>query len=235
MKKALLISLAMINLIDLGSASDSVQSDNVLLKSEVLSYFEQSLGVDSGDIEIKFIRSGKFSQVELNKFRFKIHPKDDRPNLGYQTLWIDVFEKGEFRFKFPVTLKVAVRMPVVVAGRHLNRKDVISGGEIRLEERLLERNWGTYFFDTEALSGMELKRIVKNGAVITKDMVRRKPVLRKGDEVEIRISAGALEIVTNGIARQDGFIGDKINVVCEKTRKQIAGTIHSSKVVMVKP
>ena len=63
-----------------------------------------------------------------------------------------------------------------------------------------------------ALAGALLMEPLRAGAVITRRNAKPAPLVQAGREVDVRLTRGAVSVSLRGIAREDGALGDLVNV-----------------------
>jgi flagella basal body P-ring formation protein FlgA len=75
--------------------------------------------------------------------------------------------------------------------------------------------------------------LLNKGEILYADAVETVPLIKRGEDVEIRFQKGYIEIATPGVARQDGRYGEEIQVKCEETKKLFTGIVRDSETVIV--
>lgn len=123
---------------------------------------------------------------------------------------------------------------VCVSTRLLNRHAAINEASFRKEMREVTQVNRPYFKDEAALLGMRSRRVIGMGRIITSDMVEEPPVINRGDRVEIRLLHSNLTVTMAGIAREDGWLGDRIRVRSIKYREEVNARVKSPAIVEVK-
>ena len=96
------------------------------------------------------------------------------------------------------------------------------------------------FRDREALpvtggdSTFIYARAVGAGRTLTWRDLTRRPLVRKGDLVEVSISDGRLRVTMKGLALESGAQGDTVNVQNPDTRKRFAAVVTHENQVQVR-
>ncbi|TDF39413.1 flagellar basal body P-ring formation protein FlgA [Alteromonadaceae bacterium M269] len=98
---------------------------------------------------------------------------------------------------------------------------------IRVDKKSLRT---TTYTTKEEVIGARLKRRVRSGQPVTPRMLC---YVCKGDSIVINASLGGLSIKTNGIAQQDGNLGDTIMVRNSHSKKVIDAKVTNSSEVSV--
>ena len=98
---------------------------------------------------------------------------------------------------------------------------------------MIKEGWDDVLKPDNLSIGYETRRIIQPGEIITRGLVRKPPVIRKGEQIKIKIQAGTLVVIGRGKARQDGGIGDEILVKCEPGGKKIKAIVERSGLAVV--
>lgn len=225
--------IALLIITCINTASDNIHNDIINLVNEDISkFFVNKYNVQANDIDITFKRIPNNFE-KSSKLIFKINNSKKSYKPGYQTLWIEVYKSNKFLMKFPVSIDVSVQKQVAVARKKINRNQILTSEFVEIKKQSIKVNPEDLFSRIEELSSFESAKYIKPGSIITMQMVRIPPTLKKGDNVEIRLNSGNLFLSTPGIAKEDGYLGQDIKVVCQKSRKNLKGKVQSKNLVLI--
>ncbi|VAX23556.1 hypothetical protein MNBD_NITROSPINAE01-1910 [hydrothermal vent metagenome] len=129
------------------------------------------------------------------------------------------------RVNIPVTVKAT--MEVVVASRNIKKGAIINEDSLALERRAVGRGYKKYLSDFSAIVGLSATRNIRATSPMKADYVARPAVVRSGDMVTVVAQAGSMRITTRGHAKQDGNIGEWIQVVNLESRKIISARVSA--------
>ncbi len=87
----------------------------------------------------------------------------------------------------------------------------------------------------EQVRGMMLKRSLRADSVITEAVIKKSPLVKKGQKVVILFRSRGLKITATGIARQSGSKGEYVTVMNLSSKRYIKGVITDKGVVNVAP
>ena len=120
--------------------------------------------------------------------------------------------KDKTSWQSRVTAKVRVWLPVVVANQAIQKDELLT--EAMLGTRLTELTQSKLSVELkpEALVGMQTKRRIQAGQVISRHLLEHKLLVEKGSHVLIRVQTQGFEASTKGIALEDGQLGQRIKV-----------------------
>ncbi len=142
----------------------------------------------------------------------KVTSRKRRLNTGVQTVWVELYWREQRVRRLPLTIDVAVKRRVAVAGRAIRRGEAVTPADIRYVMKKIGRDWRQYVGPDDPLENMEARQSISEGKAITKRLLRPIPLIHRGDAVKVEVSAGKLSLVTDGRAIQDGVRGKKIKV-----------------------
>jgi len=142
----------------------------------------------------------------------KVTSSKRRLNTGVQTVWLELYWQKQRVRRLPLTIDVAVKRRVAVAGRAIKRGDAVTPADIRYVMKKIGRDWRQYVGTDDPLENVEAKQSIAEGKAITKRLLRPIPLIHRGDAVKVEVAAGKLSLVTDGRAIQDGVKGKKIKV-----------------------
>jgi len=119
---------------------------------------------------------------------------------------------------------------VAVAGK---RKDPIDIDDVVLKNIDITGKKNFYNSISE-LAGMQAKRTIKKGTILTANNVEGVPVIRRGDKVIIKAQVGSVVVQTEGTAREDGGLNEKIRVYNRMAKKTLHCTVINEQTVHIK-
>ncbi|WP_333797873.1 flagellar basal body P-ring formation chaperone FlgA [Rheinheimera sp.] len=110
------------------------------------------------------------------------------------------------------TAKVRVWLPVVVASRQIQRDEVLSADMLSTRLTELEQSKLGVELNPEALLGLQVKRRIAAGQVLSRQHLTAQLLVEKGNHVLITVQSGGFAASTKGVALEDGQLGQRIKV-----------------------
>ena len=158
--------------------------------------------------------------------------RDFKP-VGNVIFPIEVVSKDDTRRIF-VRAKVEVFKNVVIALRSIKRGEVIQVEDLGMESRDIASIPQRYFDQIFQVADMEAKTSIPRNSTIFEWMIKEIPLVHRGDDVLIRVSAPNLKVKVKGRALEDGYLGKWIKVKSEKSKDPLEGILISSSEVEVR-
>ncbi|MFT5879795.1 MAG: flagella basal body P-ring formation protein FlgA [Moritella sp.] len=129
-----------------------------------------------------------------------------------------------------VQVKIIRLVPVVVSRRPLSKGSLLTENNTKIKymNRALLRSG--YISDLAFVAHARLKRQVANEQMIS---ARHICLVCKGESVTITSSVGNLTVKTDGVALNNGILGEKINVRNRKSKRTVSGAVQASGVIQI--
>lgn len=131
------------------------------------------------------------------------------------------------------SLDVLWRCEVLVATEEIPKGERLYPWQTALELRYMSRCPKSSISQEELLNYVALRHIQK-GEPIRKSYLKKEPLVRRGDEVDVIFRSGNLEIGFRGEALDTGFYGDTVRVRSLNTGKILRGRVVSEGSVLVR-
>ncbi len=136
--------------------------------------------------------------------------------------------------RITATLDLRWRCAVLIAQEDIARGERVFPWQVGYKEMYLGRCPRKEISSTEELINYIALRYIKKGERVKKSFLKKEPLIRRGDEVDVVFRKGALEISFKGKALDTGFYGDTIRVKSLNTGKILRGRVISEEAVLVK-
>ena len=131
----------------------------------------------------------------------------------------------------PVT--VESKIEVLVLTRAVNRDDHLVPSDVVVETRRTAGPGTAYLTKLSDLSGRTVKRPLAAGSVLSVDMFTPDLIVRRGQQVTLLSSGGAIEVRATGRAMVDGASGARIQVQNLSSMRVVEGVVESADLVRV--
>ncbi len=216
-----------------GQAAGGTETLTGRIRQAVENHFVRQFGVPANQLKLTFLRFPKNFAVGVPVNEIRVIEQHKRKRLGYQTVWVELKHNGNLLRKFPVSLQVAIEKEVLVAGEKIAFRRKITPQMFRKEVRLITEGWDRLITDATHLNGWEARRVIAPGTIITRDLFRPAPLVKRGDVVKVELKTGTLVISSKGIARGEGVQGETIPVTVEPGGKKLKARIAAPGVVCI--
>lgn len=151
--------------------------------------------------------------------------------------------RGEIRFsvnqEVEGTVSFSAWVPAWVAqkrifpGERLSQ-DVFVLREVNVSTGLAREYRGVLLPKTANLSQLEARQSILEGQFALSSGVQKIPDVRKGEPVQIKLTAGGIILTTSGIAEEPSYIHQPVRVLTSKSKRSLTGKLMSDGTVEVK-
>jgi len=132
-----------------------------------------------------------------------------------------------------VPARVAVFGPVAVIARPLARGAPIQPQDLEIVQRDLAGLSYGYFDTPEAVVGKIAKQPLSTGQILRVNQVVSPKLVRRGEQVTLRVFADGFAVSVAGSALADGVLGQRIRVRNERSRRVVEGEVVAAGTVRV--
>jgi flagella basal body P-ring formation protein FlgA len=134
-----------------------------------------------------------------------------------------------------VQARVLRRVVGLVATRVIEKGEVLTGENMRMEERWVDRKVATWLGKAEDVMGWEAMRPVAGGSALDGRDFRPLDLAARGDLVTVYFVASGLRVKSSGRALESGRLHDRIGVRNETTGEKYEGTLIGKRLLAVGP
>lgn len=210
---------------------DSQEVSEADLKKMLYGVIEKKAGDRSFRIRDVSIKGNRL--LATGPVTYRIDDRNLRNIRGRVTITVLARVPSERTRKLFVSGWVDVFDQVVCASRDIGRGEVIDESDLVLEKMNLARTPGDLMFDLDAVKGTQARTPIGKGKYVRESMIEDVPMVRKGDVVKIIARSGLLTVVTTGVSRENGSMGDQIQVESSESNKRMAGRVVGRQTVDV--
>lgn len=208
-------------------------STNQKVKDKITGFFEQTFDVPVPKIFITYLRFPDLSAINHINYQVEVFSQKTEPRLGYQTLWVKLNKNGRQIKKFPVSLEISIEQQVLVCVQKIKRHASIHPQMLTVENMRVDENWNLLVHSIKEVTGMESKRVLRRGTVLTKNLLRPIPIIHRGDVVKVQIETASLLLSSPAVAKGDGGIGETVLVESKPGGKKLKGLIKGPGLVII--
>lgn len=129
--------------------------------------------------------------------------------------------------------QIADLVDIPITTHVLNKNDVLSSGDIRIEKRDHKTLVGLVPAKPSTLTGQAARGDIMTGSILTEDLVTKAILVEKSMAVSVTYSVGGLRLTLRGKANDSGALGDLIPVLNPQSKKIIFATVTGPGMVAI--
>lgn len=120
--------------------------------------------------------------------------------------------EGKRPWRMFVTASVSINGPALVAARPLARGERITADMVTTESVVVNASRRGVLGNADDVQGMEIRRPINAGSVITPDLLSAPDAVERGDHVIIFAKSGAFSVTSRGKALANASVGEQVLV-----------------------
>ena len=152
---------------------------------------------------------------------------------GYASIPIEIVCQGKVEAKTSISVRIRTFGTVLVTSRQLLRHEGVTKDDLthrQIETTILPDDWVS---DVRWIVGKRMVRMISENTVLCRTMLENMPLVRQGDPLTIMVGSHNAVVKVQGIAKQDGCIGDRITVQRTGSHERFQGRIISEHAVEI--
>ncbi|MCP4704974.1 MAG: flagellar basal body P-ring formation protein FlgA [candidate division Zixibacteria bacterium] len=221
-----LLIIGLIMMTAVNSFSDTFFEE--LLTENIINYYD----LDDYDIEVE-IRSSRFDQTNFIFDSLALKPMTESKPRGLMAFKIFLFNEGQEIEKGQIRVKIAYYEDVLIASDRIGRHQLINN-ENCISKRMEITSLTSKPLTSEAsLADLRSKRNIRKGQILSSGSVEKIPTILTGQGISIFYKSSILEISAKGKAMESGYIGERIRVKNEQSKKILTGVIIDGETVEI--
>ena len=185
------------------------------------------------DFKVSQFKVRGSDKFPTGRMRFNILKPIPKKLYGRVSLRIAVAAGGKERGRLTLSGWIDRFESVLCANRYLPRNTVLTAADVKMQQMNISRAPANLVTELQDAVGKRLKQNIKPGEAIRHNMLSVPPLIHKGDKVRLVAQSGALRIVTLGIAKSSGGLGDQIRIENITTKKTVVGRVKDQSTVQV--
>jgi flagella basal body P-ring formation protein FlgA len=130
-----------------------------------------------------------------------------------------------------VSVKVRTFDSVLVAGRQLNRHEVIRHEDVRRERMETTALREPAMTERYQLDHLRTRRIIVVGTVLTSELLEPVPLIAQGSHVTLVVKTKGIRLSMDAIVKEDGFRAKQVDVLKVGSRTRVRATVIDEKTV----
>ncbi len=219
---------------DGNSAEDMLQTIPESLYRKAFDQFVlRETGRASEDIVVSKFKVLRDVPVSFGTVNIRVIQKDNRELAEYVRLKAVVTVNGVLENKVELCAWLDVFETVVCASKTLKRGSVIQPQDLYLDRRNVSSMIDDVVADVNQVAGLMAKHNVKVNEPVKQWILKKAPVVQRGDMVTILVQSGGMKITAPGKVMADGAAGQTIMVLNTMSSRKVYARVVDNQTVQV--
>lgn len=199
---------------------------------ETVSKHVLSTGTWNGIVSVEPAIAPADQTVPIGKLELRVKAGPSAIRKGRNSIPVEIVVNDKVYRTVQVSVNVRLVASVPVASKAIARGEEVNAGNVAMQERditTLPDDILTAMPET----GWTACLPIAEGSVLRGSWVSAPPAVISGDRVLVVVSSGSVKVTEQGIAAQDGRIGDRIRVRLSGEGREVRGTVSGPGLVEI--
>lgn len=196
-------------------------------------YLLNAMDWNPNDVEVSVDYTGKDISLPEGELSMEYQLAGKKRPIGRVPLSLILRVDGEMNRKVWLNASVNVFFDVVQTTHPVPRNRVLKPGDVEIVRVMSSRPLRNIIYDPNEVIGQKTLRDIDHGQNISPYMVKRVPLVKRGDRVLIVAEGGRIRITAPGVIKEPGFKDTIVQVENQQTKKIIYGTVVDAKTIKV--
>ena len=136
-------------------------------------------------------------------------------------------------WKLILPVRIDLFDDVLITAKSLHKGQIIDERQVKFQKQDISRLNNGYYSRNDELSGLEVRRNLKRGAILTPGSLRPRLMVKSGQRVTLVLNYKGLQIKSSGMALQSARRGEVIKVRNNQSKRIVEGIVSGEAEVRV--
>lgn len=196
-------------------------------------FVNQGLAEDA-DVELEFFGGQTSFQIEgAKKAKILIENLQTDDATGRFGCDAEIFADGRSYARASLQGKYYLQTEVWVPVRNIAKGEIVTEAMLTSKKIRTGRLKPMMVTDKDRLINQEAKKSLKEGRVISEKDIGERILVKRNDVVLIIYRTDKMQITAKAVAKQDGALGERIELENLKSKKTVTGLVQDASTVIV--
>jgi flagella basal body P-ring formation protein FlgA len=209
-----------------------INLSNVDVENAILSNLNTVYSLKNSEYVCDFSRLNIPKDLQFDSVVVDGYGKDT-PS-GITVVRLAYYRDNERIYANASSIRIAIIKEVLVASRNIKIGEKLDSTNVYFENRDISALDDNPITSYDFCDRKVASRFIAKGLIIVNSLLAHPSDIKSGARVEIIYSEGLMDLRANGIAKENGAVGNRIRVMNEDSRKIISAVVLDSITVAIK-
>jgi flagella basal body P-ring formation protein FlgA len=200
---ALALMICLIALISPSSAFCK-QDDEKMLMHEIRQHIDNNMLWPAENVRIELLSNLPKIENLNGKMTVRIESRSREEYLGDTSFSVRIFVNNIFFKEVPVRVRIEVLREFVVSRNNISKDSILSDNDVTVQKKWVRSIPMNALASLDEALGKNIIVSVRPNTQITRSMIKEIMPVKKGKMVQVILDSGAMKMMMNGIAEEDG-------------------------------
>jgi len=203
--KETLISLVIFVLIIAGASQViAKESDNEAMMQRIRRHIEQNMIWPAESMRLEFLSAMPNTDDLSGKITYKIESKAREEYIGDTSFTVRIFAKGIFAREESVRVRIEVQRDFIFSVNNIAKDSTLQRSDVTVQKKWVRSIPMNAISTIDEAVGKTISLGIRPNTMLTRVMLKEVMPVRKGKMVQVILDNGAMGMMMNGIAEEDG-------------------------------
>jgi flagella basal body P-ring formation protein FlgA len=192
--------------------------------------FAEKFAIAPTDVSLKLFH---LPEVNLKNASLQMINENESLALGYNRAYLQILKNNQVDREVQITYYAKIQILTPVLTEDIRFGESVNTSIIEMEKREIKNNYEDYFRSDQIAEDLIAKALLRKGEILKKSDLRTKPVINRGQNVNLKVLSGNIIIKMDGIAKEEAGRGEEIRVYNRETRRHYFGIVESPQTVVI--
>ena len=214
-----------------GGETQKISANEIRIQSQDFLMNELSWDTDRLEIKIEY-RGGDLTLPKgFLDWNFNLPGRKNR--IGQVPFHLTLKQNGRTLRQIRLQAQVRVTYNLYKTTKPLKRGHAFDLNDVESFQFQSKRLLRNKISNWEQLEGFQLTRNLEEGEMLSIHMVKKVPLVKRGDRIMLIAKRGSLKVTAPGLVRENGFKDQMIKVENMQSHKIVYGTVLNSRTIIV--
>jgi len=215
----------------IGAETQRVGADEILEKSKQFLLGELAWNPERLEIHVEY-RGGDL-RLPKGPLDWDFNLPGRKKRIGWVPFQLTLQQNGRILRQLRLQAQVQVTYDIFKAVHPLKRGHILELDDVQITQVQSRKMLRNMVADWDGLAGHQLTRNIEEGETLSTYMLRKVPLVKRGDRITLIAQRGSLRVTAPGVVRESGFKDQMVKVENMQSRKIVYGTVLNSRTIIV--
>jgi len=186
------------------SQATARESFDAELKQKIRRHIEQNMVWPAENMRMEFLSALPSTDDLTGKITYSIESRSREEYIGDTSFALRIFVNGIFVREANVRVRIEVLRDFVVALTSITRDSIVQSSDVTVQKKWVRNIPMNSVSSVDDVLGKSMVIGLRPNTMITRTMFKDIAPVRKGKMVQVIVDNGAMKMMMNGIAEEDG-------------------------------
>ena len=215
----------------LGGEMQTIKADEI--RDNAKQFLMDELAWNPERLEIQVGYRGGDLTLPKGQLNWNFNLPGRKKRIGQVPFQLTLTQEGRVLRQMRLQAQVQVTYNLFKANHSLKRGHILEMNDVEVTEVQSRKMLRNVVTDRDQMQGYQLTRNIGEGETLSTYMLKKVPLVKRGDRITLIAKRGSLKVTAPGVVRENGFKDQMVKVENLQSHKVVYGTVRDSRTIIV--